>query len=128
MKNRAFNAAALGALAVLWAGSANAQEAPGASALAKQLVPARASGTLRVTSRVMQWGQALDERFTQNGENKSPAVTWTQGPRGTLSYAVLMEDASATDSEPVAHWVVYDIPSTAERVAENQPKQAKLDN
>ena len=39
-----------------------------------------------------------------------------------------MEDYSANGSEPAVHWVVYDIPSTAERVAENQPKQAKLVN
>ena len=94
--------------------------------LAKQLLPAKGGGRLFVTSEALASGQALDERFTQNGENRSPPVSWTKGPTGTVSYAILLEDASVNRPEPVTHWLVYDIPSTVTRVAENQPKQAEI--
>ena len=93
MKNRVFNAAALGTLAVLWAGSANAQDAAGPPVLAKDLAPARTGTRLNVTSDAFLSGEGLDERYTQSGENMSPPVAWTKGPNGTLSHAIIVEDA-----------------------------------
>ncbi len=49
MKNRVFNARAL---AVLWAGAANAQDAAGFPVLAKDLAPARTA--TRVNARPMR--------------------------------------------------------------------------
>jgi Raf kinase inhibitor-like YbhB/YbcL family protein len=96
-------------------------------ALAKQLDPARGGTRLSVTSAAVTAGLPLEERFSQNGENRSPPISWTKGPAGTLSYAVLLEDANVTRPEPVAHWVVYDIPGTVDHLSENQPKQSTLD-
>src|SRR5258705_9960345 len=80
--------------AALCVGSAGAQDnaAPaqaGPPQLAKQMLTARDGGTLRVTSSAWVSGDALPERYTQNGENVSPALNWSKGPPGTRSYAVL---------------------------------------
>jgi len=95
--------------------------------LARELAPARARATLRVTSEAFSPGETLDEKYTQNGENVSPPVAWSKGPSGTISYAVIVEDAGADRPEPVTHWILYDVPSSRARVAENRPKQARLD-
>ena len=117
----------IGALTVLCFGPANAQDAAGPPVLAKQLAPARGGARLRVTSDAFLSGGTIDERYTQNGENVSPPVAWTRGPTGTLSYAIIIEDAGVKRAEPVTHWIVYNLPSTRNRITENQPAQAQID-
>jgi Raf kinase inhibitor-like YbhB/YbcL family protein len=43
------------------------------------------------------------------GDNLSPPLSWTEGPPGTQSYAVVMHDL---DFMNLTHWVIYDIPAT----------------
>ena len=76
-------------------------------------MPAKGGATLTVTSPDFKAGGALDDKFTQNGDNKSPAINWTKGPAGTQSYALLTEDAGAKGPNPIIHWVIYNIPAAA---------------
>jgi Raf kinase inhibitor-like YbhB/YbcL family protein len=107
---------------------ASQSDTEGPPVLAKQMLPARGGARLKVTSDALSFGEAMNERFTQNGDNRSPPVSWSKGPNGTLSYALLIEDDSVARKEPIAHWVLYDMPGTASRIAENQPKDAQLDS
>lgn len=124
---------AIYALMSLCAASAHAQAGGGAAAeagppvLAKDLAPARMYAKLNVTSRAFTSGGALDERYTQNGENVSPPLSWAKGPTGTQSYVVLAEDAGVNRRDPVVHWVIYDIPSSLTRLRANLPSDAKLE-
>jgi Raf kinase inhibitor-like YbhB/YbcL family protein len=43
------------------------------------------------------------------GDNVSPELTWTPGPAGTMSYAVVMRDLDYMGG--FLHWVIWDIPS-----------------
>jgi len=103
-----------------------AKDAEGPPVLAKQLLPARGGARLQVTSEALAFGEAMDLRFTQDGENRSPPIAWSKGPTGTLSYALLVEDGSVKRPEPISHWVVYDLPGTILRIGENQPKSAEI--
>jgi len=124
MRKILVTAASIGSAAVFGILSANAAES--SFMLAKELAPAKGGGSkLLVTSDSIKAGQVSD-RYTQNGENVSPSVNWTKGPTGTQSYAIILEDAGLGHTEPVAHWVVYDLPSTATRISENQPTQPQL--
>jgi Raf kinase inhibitor-like YbhB/YbcL family protein len=119
------------ALAGLCVGAADAQNAPGSSGppvLARELVPARADGRLLVTSPAFKSGAALDDKYTQNGDNMSPPLSWTKGPAGTQAFAVLAEDAGVDRKEPIVHWVVYNIPSTRVSLASEFPADATLGN
>ena len=51
-------------------------------------------------------GAAIDTRYTCNGLNVSPPLTWTAGPAETKSYAVVLTDLDAPD---YSHWVVANI-------------------
>src|SRR6266566_9031822 len=97
-----FMSKSVGTLAVvaLFAASAYAQgQAPGAGGegppvLASKVAPAKGgSSRLLVTSSAFVSGSALDDKFTQNGDNMSPSINWSKGPQGTQSYAVLAEDS-----------------------------------
>src|SRR5215831_10716490 len=79
--------------AVLGAG-ALAQSAGGPPVLANKLAPANGgSAKIIVSSDTFGYGRALSDKYTQNGENVSPSLTWRKGPPGTQSYVVLTEDA-----------------------------------
>jgi Raf kinase inhibitor-like YbhB/YbcL family protein len=129
-----FMTRAAGSLAVVafFAASAYAQAPAGGDGppvLASKLAPAK-GGSLRltVTSSVFSSGVDLDDRFTQNGDNMSPSITWSKGPAGTLSYVVLTEDAGVNRKDPIVHWVIYNIPSTTTSLPQNVPTDATLEN
>jgi Raf kinase inhibitor-like YbhB/YbcL family protein len=111
---------------------AQTQPAAGASGppvLAKTLLPARGGGLrLLVTSEGLTNGGDMDEKYTQNGENESPPMSWSKGPTGTRSYALLVEDAGVNRAEPISHWVIYDLPSTQRNLPGGIPTDATLEN
>jgi len=61
-----------------------------------------------LTSSALVEGGQFDVANTCAGANTSPPLTWTAGPAGTMSYAVVLTDKS----NDLVHWVIYDIPST----------------
>jgi Raf kinase inhibitor-like YbhB/YbcL family protein len=96
--------------------------------LAKDVAPARQGTRLRVISPAFGPGGTIDEEFTQNGENMSPPLEWSKGPVGTRSYVVIAEDSSVNQTDPIVHWVVYNIPSAVLRLPRNMPDDATLPN
>ena len=68
----------------------------------------------------------IPSRFTCEGENISPELTWAGVPQGTKSFALVVHDPDAPRSGGYTHWVVFNIPATATHIAENAPKQAQL--
>jgi len=125
---------AAGSLAVvaLVAASAYAQAPAGGDGppvLASKLAPAR-GGSLRllVTSSAFTSRTDLDDKFTQNGDNMSPPITWSKGPNGTQSYAVLTEDSGVNRKDTIVHWVIYNIPSTSLSLPQNVPGDPTLEN
>ena len=70
----------------------------------------------------------LDAKFTADADNMSPNLSWTGGPAGTQSYAVLMEGVDVFDGHPVTHWVIYNIPATTTTLPEHVPAGMRLEN
>jgi len=120
---------ALFATAAYAQGQAPAAGGDGPPVLASKLAPAR-GGSLRllVTSNSFVSGGELDDQYTQNGDNMSPGITWSKGPAGTQSYAVLVEDAGVNRHDPIVHWVIYNLPSTTRALPQNVPTDPTLEN
>jgi Raf kinase inhibitor-like YbhB/YbcL family protein len=55
-------------------------------------------------------GGPVPPHFTCDGEDMSPALAWTDPPRGAKSFVLLVDDLDAGDG-PVHHWACYDIPA-----------------
>jgi Raf kinase inhibitor-like YbhB/YbcL family protein len=68
----------------------------------------------------------LADRYTADGGNISPNLSWTRGPAGTQSYAVVSEGVDVVDGHPVIHWVLYNIPSTTTALPEHVPAEMHL--
>ena len=119
------------ATVALFAAAAFAQNAGGNGPplLANKIaIPSGASARLLVTSSAFTFGGALDDKYTQNGDNMSPSISWTKGPLGTQSYVVLAEDAGVNRHDPIVHWVIYNIPSTTTTLPQNIPTDAHLED
>jgi Raf kinase inhibitor-like YbhB/YbcL family protein len=50
--------------------------------------------------------------FGCSGGNISPALSWSNAPAGTRSFALLMHDPDAPTGSGWWHWVVYNIPAS----------------
>ena len=100
----------------------------GPPVLAKDVAHARFGGRLIVSSPAFASGNDLDDKYTQNGENISPPLTWSKGPSGTRSYVVLTEDAGVNRHDPVFHWVLYNIPPATTVLHEGMPADATLED
>jgi hypothetical protein len=68
---------------------------------------------------------AIPERFTCDGANVSPALTWKDVPDGTQSLALIVADPDAPDPAAPrttwAHWVLYDLPPDTHGLREAIP-------
>jgi Raf kinase inhibitor-like YbhB/YbcL family protein len=72
-------------------------------------------------------GDPIPVRYTQAGEQVSPALNWTNVPPGTQSFVLHMRDpdvARNMGTEDQVHWLVWNIPGTATGLPENVPKGA----
>ncbi len=61
--------------------------------------------------------------FGCDGENLSPALAWTDAPKGTKSFAILVHDPDApTGGSGWWHWVAYNIPASTTALAQGAGK------
>jgi hypothetical protein len=63
--------------------------------------------TLKVTG--FDSGDAIPKRHTCDGEGSSPALEWSNTPRETQSFALIVDDPDAPGGT-WTHWLLWDIP------------------
>jgi Raf kinase inhibitor-like YbhB/YbcL family protein len=77
---------------------------------------------LILKSDAFEDGHEIPRKYTCEGEDISPGLTWEGLPEGTASLVLIVDDPDAPD--PAAprmvwdHWVLYNIPPTANGLAE----------
>jgi len=101
----------------------------GGTAVAGQAPAAPAAPPLTLSTTAFPDGGVIPDKYTQAGEQVSPALTWTNVPAGTVSFVLNMRDpdvARNKTSEDQVHWLVWGIPGTAKGLTEGQPKGPTL--
>ena len=77
---------------------------------------------LTLTSSAFRPNQPIPARYTCDGEDASPPLTWTGVPAGTRSLALIIDDPDAPDPKHPrqvwVHWVVYNLPPDCSGLAE----------
>jgi Raf kinase inhibitor-like YbhB/YbcL family protein len=63
-----------------------------------------------IESPAFQNGGPIPRRYTGDGDNVSPGLSWSAPPGGTRAMALIVEDPDAPGTFPFVHWVVYRIP------------------
>ncbi|MGJ0506815.1 MAG: YbhB/YbcL family Raf kinase inhibitor-like protein [Methylocystis sp.] len=64
---------------------------------------------MKLISEAFSTGDAIPRRFTCDGEDLSPPLTWTGAPTETRSFVLLVDDLDAPGGV-FHHWACYDIP------------------
>ena len=65
---------------------------------------------MQLTSTAFEAGETIPTRFTCEGEDISPPLTWNDIPSGTQSLALICDDPDSSNGI-WSHWVLYNIPA-----------------
>jgi Raf kinase inhibitor-like YbhB/YbcL family protein len=84
----------------------------GGSHTSAQSQPHPTRTTLALSSSAFLNGSSIPARYTCDGEDVSPPLTWTRIPVRARSLALLVEDVNAPGGAFV-HWSLYDLPRGA---------------
>jgi Raf kinase inhibitor-like YbhB/YbcL family protein len=120
--------AATASIAALMAVSVVAQ-APGAGGQRGAGPQAPAAPPMRLTSTSFADGAQIPPKYTQAGNQTSPALTWTNAPPTTQSFVLHMHDMEGSrnkTSEDQLHWLVWNLPASTKSLPEDMPKGADL--
>ncbi len=79
----------------------------------------------KIMSPAFNYGDFIPVKYTCDGEDISPPLTWENAPKGTKSFVIIVEDPDAPIGTFI-HWIVYDIPATSTGIAENFPKKPEV--
>ncbi|HEV2425200.1 MAG TPA: YbhB/YbcL family Raf kinase inhibitor-like protein [Terriglobia bacterium] len=72
---------------------------------------------LSLTASSFRANGEIPARFSCDGDDTSPALSWTDPPAGTKTFALAMLDADAPGGNFV-HWIIYDLPAAARALPE----------
>ena len=65
---------------------------------------------------------SIPTRYTCEGEDISPPLSWSDVPEGTQSFTLIVDDPDAPDPKAPrmtwVHWVLYNLPATARALPE----------
>ena len=83
--------------------------------------------SLAVSSSAFAQNADIPAKYTCEGQDVSPPLSWSGAPSTAKSFAVIVDDPDAPD--PAApkmtyvHWVLYDVPASVTSLDENVAKQ-----
>lgn len=76
-----------------------------------QRTAAAAEKKIGVESTAFQQGAAIPEKHTGDGDDVSPPLSWSEGPAGTVTYALVMDDPDAPMGTWL-HWTIWNLKTT----------------
>lgn len=64
----------------------------------------------------------IPSRYTCEGEDVSPPLSWSNPPEGTVTFALIVDDPDAPDPQAPkmtwVHWILYNIPASTRELQE----------
>ncbi|MCX7832712.1 MAG: YbhB/YbcL family Raf kinase inhibitor-like protein [Ignavibacteria bacterium] len=87
----------------------------------------RSNIQMKLTSLSFKDGELMSEKYTCDGENISPHLSWTGIPENTKSLALISDDPDAPVGDWV-HWVIYNIPPAITELKEGFPRDKEFEN
>lgn len=70
-------------------------------------------------------GDTIPTRYTCDGADISPEISWGSLPKDTASLALICEDPDAPNGV-FSHWVIYNIPPEKDGLREDLPQDPEL--
>ncbi len=82
--------------------------------------------TITISSPAFSHGAMIPRKYTGEGEDVSPPLTWSGVPKAAKELALVCDDPDAPTAEPWVHWVIYHIPPEVTGLPEGIPKLSRL--
>ena len=82
---------------------------------------------IKITSPAFKSGAFIPKMYTCDDVNISPPLEWMGVPEGAKSLALICDDPDAPMGTWV-HWVIYNIPSSLNKLSENIPNNKVFEN
>jgi Raf kinase inhibitor-like YbhB/YbcL family protein len=82
-----------------------------------EATPTEEGGDLRLSSEAFANEETIPTRYTCDGDNLSPALSWSGVPQGTEALALIADDPDAPGGT-FTHWVLLDLPAEARELPE----------
>jgi Raf kinase inhibitor-like YbhB/YbcL family protein len=80
---------------------------------------------MEITSQAFTHGSLIPSKYTCDGANVSPPLSFSGAPPGTKSFALISDDPDAPSGTWV-HWVAWNIPGGATALEEGVPAMERL--
>ena len=97
---------------------------PFASAIAAE----ESSMSLKLVSPAFAEGRAIPKKYTCEGQDISPPLTWSGVPPGAKSLVLIIDDPDAPDPKAPkmtwVHWVLYNLPASSTGLPEGVTSKA----
>ena len=81
---------------------------------------------LTVKSTAFENNAAIPTKYTGDGQDLSPPLSWSAVPQGTRELALICDDPDAPTPQPWVHWVMYRIPAPTASLPEGVPAKREL--
>ena len=82
---------------------------------------------LTLSSTAFVEGGDISTKYTCDGEDVSPPLTWNNVPSDTQSFVLIMDDPDAPGGV-FTHWVLFNLPADTRQLPEAVPTEEELDN
>ena len=79
-----------------------------------------------VSSTSFSANQPIPRKYTAEGENVSPHISWTSVPKETKQFVLFCEDPDTGRPDPWIHWLLYHIPPEVRSLPEGAAKGDRL--
>lgn len=78
-----------------------------------------------LSSTAFQEGEDIPVKYSCDGQDVSPALSWSGVPQGTQTFVLILDDPDAPGGA-FTHWVLFNIPADTLDLSEGIPAQAQL--
>jgi Raf kinase inhibitor-like YbhB/YbcL family protein len=82
---------------------------------------------MTLSSPAFTAGGEIPQEFSHNSGDRSPALAWTDSPKGVRSFALVMHDPDAPGQGGFLHWILFNIPAHTNKLPENIPHTEVVD-
>jgi Raf kinase inhibitor-like YbhB/YbcL family protein len=90
-------------------------------------MPILARETMKLESSAFKAGGVIPAKYTCDGQDISPPLSWSDVPANARSFALIVDDPDAPRGTWV-HWVAWNIPAKTRALDEGLPKEDSLSN
>ncbi len=82
---------------------------------------------LKITSSAFDHGSLIPKKYTCDGEDISPPLSWNSIPANIESFALICDDPDAP-MDTWVHWVIFNVPGDSTGLAEGISPEKVLEN